>query len=166
MPTFFKDELNVDIIQFTPRVDPIIGRSNSPAEGALWYDSASSSHHSVIGGIVTPVGKGLFTGSRIISNGLAPSSCNVTGAGTLGNCTFHSNSTDSFWTVFLNASGTGQAALGTFTVNFSSNLGNPGGWAACITQINDAANAWDVKATIHQTSSVANQAIFTWNNNL
>lgn len=39
MPTFFKDELNADIIQFTPRIDPVIGRSNSPSNGGMWYDT-------------------------------------------------------------------------------------------------------------------------------
>jgi len=50
MPTFFKDELNADVIQFTPRIDPVVGRSNSPSNGAMWYDSASSSFHGIVNG--------------------------------------------------------------------------------------------------------------------
>src|SRR6266850_578174 len=56
MPTFFKDELNADVIQFTPRVDPVIGRSNSPSSGAMWYDNTSNSFHSIVNGVVTNLG--------------------------------------------------------------------------------------------------------------
>src|SRR6266403_3671718 len=56
MPTFFKDELNADIIQFTPRIDPVVGRSNSPSNGAMWYDSTSNSFHSIVNGVVTNLG--------------------------------------------------------------------------------------------------------------
>jgi len=33
MPTFFQDEINVDIIQHTPRIAPVLGRANSPTNG-------------------------------------------------------------------------------------------------------------------------------------
>src|SRR5258708_5288927 len=65
MPTFFKDELNADIIQFTPRLDPVVGRSNSPANGAIWYDSASNSFHGLVNGIVSTIGGASSLGAAI-----------------------------------------------------------------------------------------------------
>ncbi len=58
MPTFFQDEVNVDIIQHTPRVDPVLGRANSPTNGAIWYDIASNSFHGVVNGVVAAIGGG------------------------------------------------------------------------------------------------------------
>ena len=86
MPTFFKDELNADVIQFTPRVDPVIGRSNSPSSGALWYDSTSNSFHSIVNGVVTNLGGAIAFG------GVPTGSCTTsqiavnTGTGDLYSC--------------------------------------------------------------------------------
>lgn len=58
MPTFFKDDINVDVVQHNPRLDPVLGRSDSPTNGAMWYDSASNSFHGVINGVVGSIGGG------------------------------------------------------------------------------------------------------------
>src|SRR6267142_4695441 len=63
MPTFRQDEIDVDVLQFRPRIDPITGRSSSPTNGAMWYDTASNSFHGIVNGGVASIG-----GSSVISS--------------------------------------------------------------------------------------------------
>lgn len=58
MPNFKADELTIDVAQFAPRVDPVLGRSNSPTNGALWYDSVTGSFHGVVNGVIGSIGGG------------------------------------------------------------------------------------------------------------
>src|SRR6266850_959683 len=86
MPTFFQDEINFDIVQHTPRIAPVLGRANSPTNGAIWYDSASNAFQGVVNGVVAAIGgagapvfsaitPGTNTGALVIGTGgsLTPS---------------------------------------------------------------------------------------------
>src|SRR6266850_1931851 len=83
MPTFFKDELNADIIQFTPRPTPVIGRSNSPSTGGMWYDSTIGSFQGIVNGVATPIG-GLLANSPIPANQAQGPQYNVKNYGAIG----------------------------------------------------------------------------------
>src|SRR5258706_6621331 len=91
MPTFFQDEINVDIIQHTPRIAPVLGRANSPTNGAIWYDSASNAFQGVVNGVVAAIGgagapafsaitPGTNTGALVIGTG---GSLTTSGTGTI-----------------------------------------------------------------------------------
>ncbi|SRR6266403_1514858 len=91
MPTFFQDEINVDIIQHTPRIAPVLGRANSPTNGAIWYDSASNTFQGVVNGVVAAIGgagapafsaitPGTNTGALVIGTG---GSLTTSGTGTI-----------------------------------------------------------------------------------
>src|SRR5882724_3386560 len=67
MPTFRQDEIDVDVLQFRPRTDPITGRSNSPANGAMWYDTTSNSFHGIVNGVVASIGGGVTPVSSLSS---------------------------------------------------------------------------------------------------
>src|SRR5882672_6044317 len=68
MPTVRQDEIDVDIIQHRPRIDPVLGLSNSPTNGAMWYDIVSNSFHGVVNGLVSPIGgSGSFGTSAIFA---------------------------------------------------------------------------------------------------
>ncbi len=83
MPTFFKDELNADIIQFTPRPTPVTGRSNSPSTGGMWYDSTIGSFQGIINGVATPIG-GLLASSPIPAASAQGPTYNVVNYGAKG----------------------------------------------------------------------------------
>src|SRR6266478_5794397 len=58
MASFIKDESHPGIAQFTPIPTPIIGRSNSPTSGALWYDTSTNSFQGLVNGVVSAIGGG------------------------------------------------------------------------------------------------------------
>src|SRR5882762_2327515 len=112
MPTFFQDEINVDIIQHTPRIAPVLGRANSPTNGAIWYDSASNTFQGVVNGVVAAIGgagapafsaitPGTNTGALVIGTG---GSLTTSGTGTIvatsgGTPTFPVNAQTANYTV-------------------------------------------------------------------
>src|SRR6266850_251611 len=157
MPTFFQDEINFDIVQHTPRIAPVLGRANSPTNGAIWYDSASNAFQGVVNGVVAAIGgagapvfsaitPGTNTGALVIGTGgsLTPS-----GTGTI---------TPSF--PILAPNGTVSAPSFSFSSFPNYGMYAPGGNLAIAVAGSFVLPAAATTVTVNTTAVTANSQIF------
>lgn len=105
--------------------------------------------------------------ARTLSRGTAPTAT-VTGAGTTATVATGTGSTDSAGVLTITSAGTGQAALGTLTLTFSTPLGAYGATApvACVATLHEGTGDWNVRATIRGDNTSSTTAhVFNWDNN-
>lgn len=105
-------------------------------------------------------------GARQIVSGTAPT-CSVTGAGSTATCTVDTGGTDASGKLTITANGSGIAALGTFTLTFTTASGAYGtNGTACTGNFMNGTGTWNARAgspiftTLGTTTQVAN-----WDNN-
>ena len=101
---------------------------------------------------------------RQLSSGIAPKSCNVTGAGAGATCAVTAtNNTDSFIEITIGVAGPAPAATGTLRINFSSTLGSNRGICQVLPMSNNS--AWNARASFQQTSTDTSSWVGNWDNN-
>ena len=157
----------------------VMGAAGQTANLQDWYDAARTLKASVTAagqftgtlGANYPVlnGSNVFTGStntlrRLAVSGSQPAGA-VTGAGTTATVTFDSGGTDTAFIAIVTAGGSSITSLGTLTIMLNAALASNHPVAVATLNNDGISGAWNVRATIMQSTSSTSSVVFMWDNN-